>query len=258
MTSFQLKLVAVLCMTIDHFQNILGQAGLMVWIPDHHTTYELSRVMNDIGRIAFPLFAFMIAEGASKTRSMPRYIGRLALFAVLSEPIYWYVHNIGIVNVQTLSLWEHLAGLNFTNVFVTLALGATAIYLYQQLEKTCQKKKLLWFTPILALILFIGGFVGCDYSMMGIALVVGLYLAKTKKQKSIVIVIWAFLIYAIYSMSNFLFACVSILFIWLYNGKRGMSVKWSFYLYYPAHLAALAYLAYEMQIKAFPQVTFFP
>ena len=85
MTSYRLKIIAVVAMTIDHAAKIIGQSGMMAIFPNMplSTAYLIVNLMEAIGRMAFPLFAFMIAEGTFKTRSMPKYIGRLALFALI-------------------------------------------------------------------------------------------------------------------------------------------------------------------------------
>lgn len=254
MTSFILKVIAILSMTVDHCARIIGQAGLMELFPDMPliTAYLLMNLMDAIGRLAFPLFAFMIAEGAVKTRSMPKYIGRLALFAVISEPVFYYVNNI-----QTASLADflrHLSGFNLSNVFFTLALGAAAIYIYQLLDCQKSKKRLLFFIPALFMILFVGGYIRCDYGIAGILLIVALFLAKTKLQKTIVISIWSIGLYIVYRgmgdwsqawtfpILNCICAMLSSAFIWSYNGKRGKPIKWFFYIYYPAHFLVLAFL----------------
>lgn len=91
LTSFQLKIIAILAMTIDHAANIIGQVSLFSNMPTS-ISYIIITLMNSIGRMAFPLFAFMIAEGARKTHGLTQYIGRLALFAVLSEPFFYFSH----------------------------------------------------------------------------------------------------------------------------------------------------------------------
>lgn len=255
MTSFVLKIIAIISMTIDHFANIVGQSGLMELFPamSMSTSYWIINIMGSIGRLAFPLFAFMITEGAVKTRSMPKYIGRLFLFAIISEPIFYYGHNVR--NASVAGFLDELSRLNLTNVFFTLALGAIAIYIYQLLGKKKSKKLLLAFIPAFLVVLLIGGYIGCDYGIAGIILIVALFFARTKPQKTIVIVVWSIGLYIIsQGMGNWsqvwdvpIMKCVcailSSVLIWAYNGKRGKPMKWSFYIYYPAHILILACLS---------------
>ena len=77
-----LKLFAITVMLIDHVGAFLIQTDDPVYRP-----------LRIIGRLAFPIFCFLIAEGAYYTKSMPKYLGRLALFAVISTPPYNLVHG---------------------------------------------------------------------------------------------------------------------------------------------------------------------
>lgn len=244
MTSFQLKIIAILAMTIDHTASVLGQMGLFPNLPTA-ISYPIMELMGSIGRMAFPLFAFMIAEGAQKTGSMPKYIGRLALFAVISEPVFYFSH--WRYSPTLLGLLQNILDLNFGNVLFTLALGAAAIYFYQFLERKQGKHGKLWFIPIFLLIVYIAGSINCDYGMAGVFLIVFLFLARTKFQKCIVILFWTVCLYGFGQSYNPLsdilmdcfFAALSCVFVWFYNGKRGKGLKWSFYVYYPAHLLVL-------------------
>lgn len=250
MTSFSLKLIAVIAMTLDHIAKIIGQAGLMTIFPGLSmiTSSQIMHLMGGIGRMAFPLYAFMIAEGAARTRSMPQYIGRLALFSVISEPFFYFAFHRPDPTLA--GLLENLSRWNLNNVFITLTLGAVTIFLYQRLEQSSGKKRLLVFAPICALLAFAGQYVGCDYGAAGILLIAALYLARTKQQKLVVILIWSLWLYIVsygvyvsgFNVREGACAALSGVLIWFYNGKRGRPVKWSFYIYYPAHLLVLRLL----------------
>ena len=251
-TSFALKIVAIVTMTIDHICSIIGQAGFMVLLPDASlsTTFYMSKLFHIIGRMAFPIFAFMLAEGSAKTHSMPRYLGRLALFAVISEPFFFYAFNR---DPSMTSVLDSLARLNFTNVFFTLFLGALSIFICQKLtEKYAEKGQIV--SALCAIVLaFAGEYFKTDYGAMGVLLIVTLYFTREKRSMQCVeIVLWAFLLYPgwtslspgmnldILDALGASLACIPIL---LYNGKRGRPMKWTFYVYYPAHLLALTLIA---------------
>lgn len=254
MTSFLLKIIAIVSMTFDHAAKIIGQTGLMeLFQISLSTSYHVKQIMEIFWRMAFPIFAFLIAEGTRKTRSMPKYIGRLALFAVISEPVFFWGNNIRN-EVGFADFINHLLGLNFSNVFFTLTLGASAIYAYQLLENK-PKKMRYWYIPILLLIVLAGGYIGCDYGMAGIILIAALYFAQKRPQKAAVILIWSISLYIISQgmgnwsqvwdvpIANCIFAALSSVLICLYNGKRGKPVKWSFYIYYPIHILVLSCLS---------------
>ena len=262
MSAFWVKMIAIVAMLLDHTAKIIGQNGFLTLFcgSAEEATMEMMRfssnildVMETVGRIAFPLFAYQIAVGAEKTRSMPRYLGRLFLFALISEPLYYMAFSRRELSVR--DFWDSLCALNFTNVFFTLFLGALAIYAYQFLQKRFPKRAWIPSLPVFLLILFVSGYVDCDYGMAGVLLIVCLYLAKTKKSKMLVIVLWSLWLYLLDQAFNghgFVWnqvsglhvgyalgaaaACVPVL---LYNGQRGKSWKWFFYIFYPAHLAVL-------------------
>ena len=260
MTSFAIKIIAIIAMTLDHIEKIITQPQMMALMPDipfreaQRITAYILTTLGIIGRIAFPLFAFFIVEGTRKTRSMPRYIGRLFLFALISEPLYYFGFGI---NPTWEGLLKNLAKHRFTNVFFTLALGALMIWVFGLIEKKLPKFK--WFIdiPVWLLFMFAAGMIDCDYSEFGVMLIGGLYLAKQKKFQMIVIVVWSFIIYILYQASfgycwyalsldswlNMISASLSAVFVWLYNGERGPKFKWGFYIYYPAHIAALLFIS---------------
>ena len=260
MSAFWVKMIAIVAMLLDHTAKIIRQDVLVPLffgcsIRDAsaemlHFTFDKLGWMEVVGRIAFPLFAFQIAVGAEKTRSMPRYLGRLLLFALISEPLYYMAFSIQEPSVQ--GFWNSLRDLNFTNVFFTLFLGALAIYAYQLLQKRFPRRTWIPFLPVFLLVLIAAGFVNCDYGMAGVLLIVCLYLAKTKQSKMLVIALWSVWLYLLdpaFNGRSFIWkwgnmgyalgaaaACVPVL---LYNGRRGKSWKWFFYIFYPAHLAVL-------------------
>lgn len=239
-------------MTIDHAAKIIGQSGLMALFPNMslHTAYFIINLMEAIGRAAFPLFAFMISEGASKTHSMPKYIARLALFAIISEPFFYYAFNIQTATFR--GFIDSLTRFHLTNVFFTLTLGVIAIYIYQKLGEKKSKKLILLFVPLFLTLIFIVGYIKCDYGIAGIILIVLLFITKTKLQKTVVICAWSLGLYifgqafngfgfdwtqvTVFSMVNCICAALSCLLVRFYNGKRGRPLKWIFYIYYPAHL----------------------
>lgn len=251
MTSFALKLAAIIAMTLDHVASFIGQRGLMnLFSLDTHTSYVLMQWLHGIGRMAFPLFVFLLVEGTRKTRSMPRYIGRLALFALISEPFFYFAHW---QYSPTLSgFFRDVGRLSFGNVFFTLTLGALMIYAFQKMEGKKGKYTLLWEFLLLGAAAFVAQYIGCDYGMYGVALIGLMYLAGTKGRQCVVILVWSVIVYVLTQLYNplwsglrqCLFASASCLLIWLYNGKRGRPMKWSFYVYYPAHLLVLTLIHY--------------
>lgn len=118
------------------------------------------------------------------------------------------------------------------------------------------EKCLLTCIPVIAAFSLFGEYIGCDYGAMGIILIAMLYLSKTKISKITVIMLWSIGLYIVgqgmgnwsqdwtYPILNCLLSLFSCFLIGNYSGKRGLPVKWSFYIYYPVHLLLLILLEY--------------
>lgn len=211
-----LKVIAVLSMVADHCAYYLMEHGTLL--------YE---VMRCFGRIAFPVFAFLIAEGFQHTRNRMKYFLQLLGFAVISE-VPWYLLN----------------GADGThNVLFTLALGVMALAAFEALKKD---DILFW-----AVILSIAGFAtwfGVDYEWRGILMMVVFYLFGNVSNPSFpsgrkAQIICSFPLMMHYGIVGALLACLVIA---CYNGTRGFIhgqvVKYGFYAFYPVHLILLFYI----------------
>lgn len=251
MSTLVLKIVACVTMLLDHIGYRL---------------YEVP-ALREIGRIAFPLFAFMVAVGASKTRNIYRYLLRLVLFGFGTEifsDLYFY------------GTWR-AAG---HNVMFTLALGLLGIVCYRE-SKFTSWKALLGLVPTVFLGLLANSF-GTDYGAFGVWLVVLFYVFSGEKKSDKVmtgVVCTAFaarypIVFAVKYVVNAgfsvlnpsgrvpfptlkaptlwewtqLYAAFALLYIFLYNGKRGpdiqsrplrRAIQYAFYAFYPVHLLIL-------------------
>lgn len=210
MNGFQLKLFAVLTMTIDHIGAVL--------FPEY-------RILRIIGRIAFPIYAAMIAEGVVHTHNRRRYLGQLVLCGVLSElPFRWVFGG---------------RGLGLYNVLFTLALGAGACILWE--------KKHRFFALLMPAAAY---FLQTDYQWFGVATVLMFFILRdhrrTEQAFALAMMIFVFVQSGGSSATEF-FALLAMIPLGFYNGTRGSSGgkygKYAFYLYYPAHLTVLALIA---------------
>lgn len=213
MSSFVLKLIAIITMFIDHFA--------VVFIPWSSDLYIPLRL---IGRLAFPIFAFLLVEGFYHTRNIKKYLTRLGIFAVISEVIF------DLAFYKTYFYKEH------QNIYFTLFLGLLTIYLMSMTERKFQNNLLLVNlinAGITLVSCFIAQFLNFDYRFMGILLIIAFYLFRGKKflLALTMLVLSGDLIQAFY-----IFAMIPIAF---YNGKKGRNIKYFFYVFYPAHLLVL-------------------
>ena len=176
MTSFKLKIIAIITMVCDH----LGDALFSVVSP-----------LNFIGRMAFPIFAFQISEGYIYTKNIKRYLLRIFVFAIISQiPFYLFIHKF--------------FGESGLNIFFTLFLGLTSILLYDKIKKKVKSKnKIINVLAILPAIILsiIGQLLDVDYGWWGVILIFVFFVFKDNKIKTVI----AFLILCIikYSIERF-------------------------------------------------------
>ena len=162
LTAFHLKIIALVCMIIDHVGfSILDNIDPLRWI----------------GRIAFPLYAFLIAEGCRYTKNRTRYLVRLCVFALISEIPFDIAFSASILpsNIP-LALFDYL---NFTNVFYTLFFAVSCIQIYETLKR---QKRL---TQVFVLF-------SCALSLLGIEATV---IFITANNKTIVLLLLALMLY---------------------------------------------------------------
>lgn len=201
--TFTLKLIAILSMTIDHIGYLLFPKVILLRI---------------VGRIAFPIFAYLIAEGFVHTGDVKKYLLRLGIFAILSEIPYDLVISGNVLDLEQ------------QNIFFTLFAGLLAISL---VSKT--KSIVLQFGSI-AVIALLAEFIKVDYGSVGVMMIVLFYVFRERKTERFFIV--AMLILLIPG-STALYALLSFILIALHNKEQGPKMKWIFYLYYPVHLFIL-------------------
>ena len=205
-----LKIIAVLSMVTDHCAYYLLDGN--TW------AYE---VMRCFGRVAFPVFAFLVAEGFAHTRNRMRYFLSLLLFAVISE-VPWYLLN----------------GADGThNVMFTLALGVAALAAFERLRE----HRVLCCCSML-LMAWLAAWSGTDYEWRGVLMITVFYLLGIVKNASVTLrrmlqLLFAFPIMMHYGITGALLASAV---IFLYDGTRGFIhgnvAKYGFYVFYPAHL----------------------
>lgn len=218
-----LKLIAVVSMLIDHTAHILwwddpAMLAPLFTLAGHSVSlYWLAR---KVGRVAFPIFCFLIGEGWRHTRSKEKYARNLALFAILSELPF------------NLMVSGSLICPGKQNVFVTLFLGLLLIWVCDRDWKELWKA--LGFLAVGAA----GVVLKADYGLAGAVLVLVLY-ALREKPALRALVSWPLL-------SGGTAAFCAFVPITLYNGKRGFIrspwLKYGFYLFYPVHILILYWI----------------
>lgn len=286
-SGYSLKMIAVISMFIDHLgatvllgflyasrrgtaaiidsERLLDQ--LLVWGHDNWTTvYSIYEYMRYIGRIAFPIYCFLIVEGFLHTKNVKKYALRLGLFALISEIPFDLAFNRGWLDISS------------NNVYFTLLIGLLVIWGISLIRKECglfapdasqglqeaqevpeerSKKsieiirKLCGIITILACI-GVGAFVAkyilhTDYGAAGVLTIVVMYLLHKKSWMGFIV---AVLVLTLMTNSTELIALIGAVFVCYYNGERGKNVKYFFYAFYPVHLLLLWLITYLLGFKS--------
>ena len=231
LTSFHLHIIAMALMLCDH-----------LWV----TLVPGNDWLTDIGRIAFPIFAFMTVEGFFHTKDLKKYVKRLLFFALISEIPF----NLVVAGSVFYPLHQ--------NVLWTFLIGIGLMWINEQ-----AKDKKAWVRFLVGIGTVLMGFIiglitFVDYHYAGVMTVLAFYFFRGRNWKCFL----AQLLCLIYINAEILsgyeyvfeffgrewhilrqsFAILAIIPIWLYRGKQGYynrAVKELYYCFYPAHLIIL-------------------
>lgn len=235
LTSAHLKWLAIITMLIDHIGAVLVlnygylkgasfEGGIFHPQGPYEIVYTICR---SIGRLAFPLFAFMVVEACIHTRDIKKYLLRLFIFALISEIPF------------DLATSYKLADFSSQNVFFTLFLGGMAIYFLKLIDLGASgighwKKVIVRLLAIILMGLIAYG-LKTDYDYYGVFFIAIIYLLKDSPNLQVL---------TIFAMGlNQFTACLSAIPVYFYNGKRGNHPnKYVFYLFYPVHLLVLYWI----------------
>lgn len=218
-----LKNIAIISMLIDHTNKALIYPYLT---SANGFLATISNIFDIVGRIAFPLFCFMVVEGFFKTRSRKKYLLNLLLFGVISEVPFDMFTTASFFNT------------NWQNVMFTLALVLVTIWIIDILKAKMQSKpKVLWYIVSL---LIVG--VMCIFAMMlsldyeHHAILIGYFFYLFHNMPLIAIP------FGYASMFKEPWALLGFGLTLTYNGERGRQNKMLNYLFYPVHLLILGIL----------------
>ena len=201
--------------SLEYIQGLI-QTSSIGWV---YLAYQIMRRI--IGRLAFPVYCFLLIEGFEMTRSRLKYAGRLLLFALISEVPF------------DLAFHGEIFYSAYQNVFFTLFIGVMMIWLMEEIDKWCKSQlpRLIGWAAVFLAAAVLMEILYCDYGAHGAIAIALLYLFRKKKLDQIIAGCVAFL----WEIT----APFAFLFIAFYNGRRGMKLKYFFYIFYPAHLLAL-------------------
>lgn len=216
LNAFHLKIIAIIAMTINHLgQNFAPKFNPFWW----EFTYQF------IGKLTFPIMAYLLIEGYLHTSRFKNYVQRLALFAVLSILPYHYV----LVKTGPIYI--------FNNILFTLTIGLLMLKLIDTYPK--YERYIVFIASLLT--------VTSDWNIFGILIIHSFY-NKSFKQLTIITISMTVAQIALTGQLISLATLGILMVIPLlktYNGQKGFSNKWikyGFYIYYPLHLSIIILL----------------
>ena len=235
-TSFSLHIMAMLFMLCDHLW------GTIVTGNDWLTC---------IGRLTFPIYAFMIVEGYFHTKKLKKYVLRLLLFAVISEiPFNLAMGSSLFFPIHQNVLWSFLISIGF-------------IHWNEKVKEKQLWKRILVGVATICIGYLVGIITFVDYYNAGIFMVLVFYFFRGKKWWCYLgqfICLWYInfemlggLSYEIdiFGQTHFIarqgLALLALIPIWLYKGKQGYHSKplqYFYYVFYPLHLLILGLLKF--------------
>ncbi len=240
MTSFVIKIIAALTMFIDHM-------GLMLF--PHMDIFRI------IGRLAFPIYAYCIAEGFRYTRNRLKYFLQIFILGVLCQIVYTIVDGVlylGILITFSISL----VIMYFVDCLKSAADGEEshiAGLLSAAFKRKLSSKADITVSATLSVVSVAAAFVltyyvDVDYGFFGILLPVFASFFDDKPRRLIVFSACLIALCLYYTSAGNLIQYWSILAVPIlafYNGKRGKyRLKYFFYIFYPAHLVLLYAIDY--------------
>ena len=239
-----LKIVAAITMLIDHL-------GVLVF-----PQYVIFRI---IGRISFPLYAFMIAEGCKYTKNRLRHFLTVFGLGSVFQLVFWLVTRV-----------------EYMGILITFSVSILLIYVLQDFKNQLNQGKLYsktlmgaLFVLLVTLAFVVTESVIFDYGIMGIMLPVlfsvpSIITRSNEQGKSgfarvvdsnLTRVLIASAVLVLYAVKEgqgvYYYALLSSPFILLYSGRRGkLRLKWFFYIFYPTHLVAIYLIFYLLKLMA--------
>lgn len=210
-----LKWIAMITMFIDHIGAVVLEYIPQFELPAVNAAYYIMRY---IGRLAFPIYCFLLVEGYHHTSNRMRYLRDLLIFGLISE-----------IPFEICFMSE--PGNGFHNIFWTLALGLGVM-----MALDYAKTKYVNATWMNLLIMVVGAYaaetLGCDYGAIGVLLIFILYQTRNDRAKQS--------IFGGIAMLYEVTGPVAFVLTFFYNGERKIKkYKYAFYAFYPVHLLLL-------------------
>lgn len=234
-TAGMLKIFACIIMLIDH----IGAAVIYYGFhfddkanPPADKIRTLYIFMRLTGRLAFPIFCFLIVEGYKHTRNVWKYLRNLLIFGLISEVPFDLAFNVKFFYLKS------------QNVYFTLALGLLMVIAFDKMTQgnflKAGLKRQAAAIALAAIPVALGFLLQTDYGGLGVLLIFTFYLFGKNEMLGVVTNVATLT----FINPTELLSCFDFYLIKKYNGQKGISLKYFFYLYYPVHLLILVVIRY--------------
>ncbi|MCR5256038.1 MAG: conjugal transfer protein TraX [Acetatifactor sp.] len=239
-----LKMIAVITMFIDHFAAVYlfqeyeaavnNIKPVPAFIKNMIADGSIAFVHNNsrlVGRLAFPIYCFLLIEGFKYTHDKLKYCIRLWVFALISQIPFGLAFANKIFDPE------------YVNVFFTLAIGFVTVWIVDEIKKRFgEKEGASYAVSMVVILLFatVAELLNTDYGALGIILIALMYITRYDRLSCSISCIAVLIGYSlVLDHESEIFAIFAFIPIWLYNGERGRQWKYFFYWFYPVHLLAL-------------------
>lgn len=223
-----LKIIAVVSMCLDHIGASVIANGILLSYNETKLEYALSteagqrwlqiyEVLRVLGRLAFPIFCFLLAEGFLHTKSLKKYRNHMLVFALISEIPF---------DLAVFHTWFYPGA---QNVYFTFFIGLLVLTVLEKFEGNGTYQAFAVFAGCGAAVLL-----RTDYSAEGVLFISTVYLLRQKPRLQAGVF---GALAALGSSAQYFAGALALIPVRLYNGERGrLKIKYFFYWFYPVHL----------------------
>lgn len=202
-----LKIIAMITMFCDH----LG----MIFFP-HLSIFRI------VGRVAFPIYAYLIAEGCKHTHNRKKYFLQIFLLGIAFSIVFIIVER-----------YIYLC------VLITFSMSILMIYLVDYIKYSLQTRFILFPLGLIFIWIFCS-LIEVDYGFFGVLVPIMVYISDKRIVKNILFMLSLIVLSINVNNGMQIYGLISVLLVAFYNGERGkLNLKRFFYLFYPLHLALL-------------------
>lgn len=241
----KIKIIALLSMLLDHIGAFIiypmyvnacmvnGVEMMGELVPNNaRIIYLIYMVCRIIGRLAFPIFSFMIVEGFLHTHNLRKYLCRLFLFAIISEIPYDLANTGTVLEISK------------QNVLWTFIIAIIMMWTLERIRTKIESNVKYILLTIIVISISALFAIFSDGGIGGILLIASMYLFHKKKTCYWIGCVLSLCVMSLQFMWIQLFAAVALILLEIYNGKKGKDYKYLFYIFYPAHLLILWFVSY--------------